>query len=306
MNPFALHGFDFLFFYLVVGIAMLWGLRAWLRRMEGDDRRGRPNMTDPYLIAHLRAGGNESLRVATVALIDRGLLVAKDDILSTRNDGVVDLALRPVEKAILKRYLNEGKAHEIFKDAGAMVACNSYEKTLVDTGLIADGRTYARRFLPVLAAICLLGAIAVIKVNMALSDGRHNIGFTILLAIVFGFIALSIGRQRQTGRGVALLADLRSLFARLKGRAGSLRNGGQTNEAALLAAVFGLSALPAIAFPFAKKLYPQRASDGSGCGSSCSSSCGATPTSSWPSTDGPTVCSPRGCRRSRRRKPPDS
>jgi hypothetical protein len=78
-----------------------------------------------------------------------------------------------------------------------------------------------------------------------------------------------------------MMADLNQLFKRLKGRAYTLSAGGKTNEAALLAAVFGLSALPATGFPFISTLYPAKNksdSNSSGCGSS-SSSCSSSSSS---------------------------
>jgi hypothetical protein len=61
------------------------------------------------------------------------------------------------------------------------------------------------------------------------------------------------------------------MFARLRSRADSLRQGGATNEAALLAAVFGVGELSPTRFPAVEALTPKpKKSDG---GSSCSSSC---------------------------------
>ena len=84
MNPFELTGFSFLGFYVLLGIAVIWGLRAWIRHLETADAPPAQNMTDPYLIAHLRSGENEALRVATVALLDRGLLVAEGETLKKK------------------------------------------------------------------------------------------------------------------------------------------------------------------------------------------------------------------------------
>ena len=277
MNPFELTGFSFLGFYLLAGIAVNLGLRAWLRHSETADAPPRQNFTDPYLIAHLRGGENEALRVATVALLDRGLLKSDGGTLSTKNGEAAGLVQRPIEKAILKRYLTPGEAHEVFKDSAAKSACESYQKVLTDQRMIADGSVYAKRFLPVAVALGVLVAITATKINIAFSQGRHNVGFLIFLTIVFGIALLWAWRKRRTGLGEAMLRDLRSLFSRLKSRGKSLRGGGQTNEAALLAAVYGLSALPAASFPFMEKLYPAKASAGSSCGaSSCSSgsSCG--------------------------------
>ncbi|HTD29386.1 MAG TPA: TIGR04222 domain-containing membrane protein [Xanthomonadaceae bacterium] len=275
MNPFDLHGFAFLFFYLLAGIGTLWGLRAWIRFLERGDGTSRQDMSDPYLIAYLRAGHNEALRVATVALIDRGLLDAKDQTLSTRNADAVELVQRPIEKAILKRYLTPGKAFEIFKDEAAIGSCTAYRRLLEDKRMIADGSTYVKRLPWVLIAIGLLIMITLVKVDMALSQGRHNVGFLIVLTLVFAFSVFVIWGKRRTASGDATLADLRALFARLKDRAGALRAGGETNEAALLTAVFGLAALPTMMFPFTRNLYPSGSTNGSSCGAS-GSSCGSS------------------------------
>ncbi len=273
MNPFELTGFSFLFFYVLLGVAVLWGLYVAIRQLESATITPQQNMTDPYLIAHLRAGANEALRVATVALLDRGLLTASGTNLTTKNGKAFAAAQRPIEKAILHRYAKSAESHKIFTDAPAKAACNVYEKTLQSQGLIADMGTFVKRLPLVAVGLAVLIGVAWNKVNIAFSQGRHNVGFLIFLALVFSVIALVILKRRRTGAGDAMLADLRSLFSRLKDRAKSLRAGGATNEAALLAAVFGLSALTASSFPFLESLYPKRSGDGSSCGaSSCSSS----------------------------------
>jgi len=272
MNPFQLTGFSFLGFYLLLGVIVTWGLRTWIRQLETADAKPQQNFTDPYLIAYLRAGENEALRVATVALLDRGLLKAEGETLTTKDSNAIGVAQRPIEKAILQHYSAPGAAHEIFKDSSAKNACESYAKVLKNQQLIADGGAYAKRMLPVAVALGALVAVTWTKISIAFSQGRHNVGFLVVLTIAFGLVALWTWKRRRTALGDAMLSDLRSLFARLKGRAKSLRAGGQTNEAALLAAVFGLSALPAASFPFMDKLYPAKSGDGSGCGSSCSSS----------------------------------
>ena len=276
MNPFQLTGFSFLGFYLVFGIAVIWLLRISFKQLEASDTAVKQNLTDPYLIAHLRAGTKEAVRVATVSLLDRGLLSADGDSLSTTNNKWQKLAQRPIEKSILKFYATASTANAVFKDAGTISACDSYAKTLADQGLLADSNIYAKRLLPVAIALAALLAVCWIKVSIAFSQGRHNVGFLIFLAIVFGVIALVVWRRRLTAQGDAMLTDLRSLFSRLKGRAKTMRAGGQTNEAALLAAVFGLAALPAASFPFLEKLYAARASSRSGCSSSSSCSSGSS------------------------------
>ncbi len=272
MNPFELTGFSFLGFYLLLGIAAMLAMRAWIRHLETANAPPTQNMTDPYLIAYLRNGENEAMRVATVALLDRGLLVAVGENLTTKNSKAFGVVQRPIESAILQHFVSPGEGHEVFKNIAAKSACTSYGNLLKQQGMIADAGVYLTRLLPALVILGLLVAVTCTKISIAFSQGRHNVGFLVVLTILFGIIAIVIWCRRRTARGDEMLADLRSLFSRLKNRAKSMRAGGQTNEAALLAAVFGLSALPAASFPFLERLYPAKARDGSGCGSTSDSS----------------------------------
>ncbi|MEP7157748.1 MAG: TIGR04222 domain-containing membrane protein, partial [Betaproteobacteria bacterium] len=271
----------FLLFFFLTAVAVLIGMRLWIRQMELDSGKSQQNLTDPYLIAFLRSGSNEALRVATVSLLDRGLLVNTGSTLSSKNTKSLELAQRPIEKAVLQHYFTPGPAHEIFKDKPATQACASYEKVLINQGLLANASVYMKRLLPVGVALAILVGICFAKINIAFSQGRHNVGFLVMLTLLAGIITVIIWRRRRTAQGDAMLGDLRSLFSRLKGRSKTMNGGGRTNEAAILAAVFGLSALPAASFPFMDKLYPAKAGNGSGCGtsscsSSSSSSCGSS------------------------------
>jgi len=89
-------------------------------------------------------------------------------------------------------------------------------------------------------------------------------------------LANKIYNPHRTPAGDALLADLRTLFARLKERAHTLRPGGRSSEVALLMAVFGVRALSPIGFPYARQLFPKAtaSTSSSTCGSACGSSCG--------------------------------
>ena len=78
MNPFDLRGPDFLAFYLVFGLAMLAVL--WLLRRAGEADTTSHVMLDDYVeIAYLRGGPQEAMRVATLNLVNRGLLEVHGD-----------------------------------------------------------------------------------------------------------------------------------------------------------------------------------------------------------------------------------
>ena len=56
---------------LIIGGVML------LRRFDEDRDTAKPPIDDPYFVAFLRGGETETLRVAALSLIDRGLLALK-------------------------------------------------------------------------------------------------------------------------------------------------------------------------------------------------------------------------------------
>lgn len=64
MNPFYLPGPQFLLFYTVFAAIVLGGLVFWRRRAELSPAPARIDLSDPYLIAYLRGGEKEVLRVA--------------------------------------------------------------------------------------------------------------------------------------------------------------------------------------------------------------------------------------------------
>jgi uncharacterized protein (TIGR04222 family) len=276
MNPFTLHGFAFLLFYAVLAAGVLVSLYTVLRRLETADPQPLPPLTDPYLIACLRADANEAMRVATVALLDRNLLQAIGEDVKSKNRQTMEMVQRPLEKAILKKFQVAAGAHEIFKDSDAKKACAAYAKVLKSYGLIANAGLYLRRLTPMLIALAILIGVAGIKIQIALSEGHDNIGFLLILAVVACLFAAHRGLRRITTRGDNTVAGLQQLFLRLKQRSSALPKGGETNEMAMLAGVFGLSALSASDYPFLEKLYPTKSSDGSSCGSSSSCSSGSS------------------------------
>jgi hypothetical protein len=90
-----------------------------------------------------------------------------------------------------------------------------------------------------------------------------------VLTIAAVVAAVMIGNPYRTSLGEAHLAGIRGLFADLRRRADSIQPGGGTAELAWLAAVFGLGAVPASAFPFVREFRAKReVSSGSGCGTS--------------------------------------
>lgn len=278
MNIFAFTGPAFLAFYSCFGTAVLLLLNNILTRLSGDLQVDMTSFAkDPYKIACLRGGRSEAILVATLSLCDRGLLQFKDKLLQTSRPEAVQSVNRSIEKAILSAYLVPAKPRVGLTSSALNAACDAYKSELGHAGLIATAEVYSQRLLPLLVALLLLVGTSWIKIHVALSHGHHNIAFLIMLTILFSLIAVGLFGRRTTGAGRQLLANLRGLFFLLKSRAKKLRAGGETNEVALVTAVFGLGVISANEFPLVEKLRNQAGDSGSSCSSSsssCGSSCG--------------------------------
>jgi len=287
VNPFDLAGPQFLAFYAALIVAVAVALVLVRRAHEGGEV---PKLlsVDPYLVAQLRGGPGEAVRVATLALVDRGLLKAEGAALTTQGDAA-DRVRRPLERAILQA-VGAGRAgHELPVDGGVLQATATLDEELRRLGLLPSSVDLARRWTFGLAATGSLWAVSAIKIVIAFGRGRHNVGFLVLLTCVATVTMLVVSLRTRTVRGDRLLVDLRTLFSGLRERAASLRGGGGSAELSLLAGVFGLSALSGSAFVVAEGLFPKAtragatassscgstcSSTSSGCGSSCGSSCG--------------------------------
>jgi uncharacterized protein (TIGR04222 family) len=140
--------------------------------------------------------------------------------------------------------------------------------------LMPDAAMRAQRYRAFTIASAILFGIALAKIVIAFGRNRYNVGFLLILtAIALGLVWLLVHRPR-THLGNRMLKDLKRLFRALRQRAATIRAGAMTSDAMLLAAVFGISALPATGFADFLRVYKKAASSGGGCGSSCESGCG--------------------------------
>jgi uncharacterized protein (TIGR04222 family) len=271
MSPFDLRGPEFLVFYVVLGALVLLGLFMLRQRAEPCDAV-HTNLSDPYLISYLRGGNNELLRVATISLIHRGLLKVSTTKLSVTAPNVASGVRTPLERELLSHFTEAKEASSAFSHTAFSATGEQYDEDLKRLGLLPDDSIRMDRSLRLGLALAVLWGIALAKIAIGVSRGHTNIQFLIMLSIVFGFFAYRMTNPRLTRRGDAMLADLRLLFSSLKSRAGAASENWGTNELTLLAAVFGIAAIPTSVSPYARTLYPAAASSSSG--SSCGSSCG--------------------------------
>lgn len=272
--PFTLAGPSFLFFYAALSALVLIGFWYYNTSSQpGQEARLSELTSDPYRIAYLRAGAAEMVRVAIVNLVDRGLLEAKDDamLVCAKAQGA-DLVRRPLDRAILARCATPMPIVHLADSPEVLAAGDAYDAELKGKGLLLDDAARQSRFTGLLVVLAVLGGIALLRLYQALSHGRSNVGFLVILAIAAGGIAIYLYAGRATAAGTRALSSLQTLTKRLQARADQLRKGGATNEALLLAAVFGIYALTNPAFAFVEKLFPKpKESRSSNCGSSCGS-----------------------------------
>lgn len=279
MNPFDLPGPQFLALYVMMGAGMVFVVYTLKQRSEGGDPIRLPS-TDPYLIAYLRGGAAEAVRLGVAALVDRKLLAIHDGDTVAVREGVTPMhGGNDLERAVLEQCTRPEVPRELMSSHRLQeIARRSYEPPLLHLRLLADGRTYRRRLREAGIAAVVLVVVAGIKVAIGLARQRP-VSFLVLSAIGFTALTVVMTRGRRTVLGDRVLADLATLFDALRDRAGELRPYTATSELSLLMAVFGLEAVPMMAFPFRRAFKPAEtpaSTCGSSysCGSSSGSSCG--------------------------------
>lgn len=278
-NPFDLRGPEFLVFYIILGMLVTVGVVVLRRASEPFVVTPAGSLTDYLKIAYLRGGAEEALRVATLALIDRGLVeVVGDDTLHAVPANAPG-RLQRTEERLLENCKVPTKASELLSDESLRVTVSvECEPSLMQAGLLPDDSVKASRLWLLFVAMLFLGFVAFLKILVALGRGRTNIEFLIVACVIFGVIVYRVANPFRTAAGEAMLADLRMLFSALRERSRSIYSPPGGNEIVLLAAVFGTRSLPG-RFEYIDKLFrkPDRERSSSGCGSSCGSggsSCG--------------------------------
>ena len=281
MIPFTLPGPAFLAFYTVFAIVVLvvCTIRTRSYYGRGSEVSVSTLTADPYAIAYLRKGQDETIKVALFNLADRGILDVDDGSVSLKRKNASEALRRDLDRVLVSQGRESGKAAKLMSDAKVVAACHAYKKDLQSRGLLPDDREQGARLRMFFIAAALLVGVAAIKVLIALAQGRSNVGGLIFLTIVALIAALFACSSHRTVKGKRALESVQALLKRAKGNASRLRPGGASNEALLLASAFGLAVLPAAAFPVIEQMFPKPQSSGdSGSsgdgGSSCSSSCG--------------------------------
>jgi len=276
MNPFELPGPQFLAFYAVLGAGVLFAVYLLKQRAEGGEPIRLPS-TDPYLIAYLRGGATEAVRLGVAVLVDRQLLEFEDGERVVRRERVRPThGSNDLEQAILEQCETAKRPGDLAVSQRLQeIARRSYESPLLRMRLLADSETRMRRVQEAGLAIVLLCVVAAVKVAIGVARNRP-VSFLVLFAFGFSVLTLFTIRGRRTVLGERVLGDLTMLFDALRERADQLRPNIATGELALLMAVFGAGAVPIGAFPFVRAFRPATTTNTSSCGSGCGSSSGSS------------------------------
>jgi uncharacterized protein (TIGR04222 family) len=275
MNPFELPGPQFLAVYATLGILVVWAVYVLKQQAEGGEPVNLPSM-DPYLIAYLRGGATEAVRLGVAVLVDRQLLAFDPDGTVTRREHVSPAHGRnDLEQAILEQCASAEAPRDLAVNRRLQeIALRSYEPELVRLGLLAESDTRARRVRDAGIAIAILFVVAAIKIAIGVARNRP-VSFLVMSLIGFSVVTMVVIRGRRTVLGERVLADLAMLFDALRDRANELRPYSSTSELALLIAVFGLTAVPVSAFPF-RHAFTSAADPSASSTSSYGSSCGGS------------------------------
>ena len=277
VNPFDWSGPWFLLAYLIFGALVYYLARELLIRQELRNPHAQLSLADdPYRIAFLRGGALEAVKIAAIVLVDRGLLRADGPLLETASADSLRFASHDIERDVLRLYLGrQGHSKELAVQADKLPACRAYQETLTQQELLVGPPLLRRRERITWVAHWLLLTVAAVKAVIAISRQHYNLLFLALLLAIFLLMLRGLRTQPISWSAQRLLTDLRMLFGRLNQRASRLQAGSSSADMALLAAIFGLGALPLSVYAYVAELYPvPRHSSDSSSGSTGDSSSG--------------------------------
>lgn len=279
-NPFTLPGPLFLLLFSLLALCALLACKLRVRRFGRSHDFDVTHLTqDPYRAAYLRDGESEVIRVALFNLVDRGLL--RHDAFALAPAGKVEgrAVRRELDHAILTLAKARPDISTVLRDPQVRSVAGRYGDELAREGLVAPPSEMAARRRFGHAVSALLVALAATKGVYALHTGRGDVIFLVVAAtIAVALVMMTVGHH-GTPTGASALRTVQDLLRRLRKGSTRLKAGGATNEALLLAAVFGIAALPAALFPHAHEMFPRHPVSGSagsdsGCGDGDGGGCG--------------------------------
>lgn len=244
MNPFELTGSQFLVLYSLIGVMLVGGL-ALYRYMSAPAGGGQVALSDPYAIACLRRGKPEMLHLATLVLIERGLLTLNGQRVVREKDRPGEKTSNPLEVTLLEEFQRSSLPANVYASQPVEAQCRRYAQSLVEQGAWIsdedDRSIVVYRWLVIAALLVAAG----LRAGAAISQGQSSLLLLVAPAVAFSLGAWSIHRHRRTARGSQFLRHLRTLLERSRADKNSDTNVDK-DELAMLGAVLGVTALPAL------------------------------------------------------------
>ncbi|HSG38101.1 MAG TPA: TIGR04222 domain-containing membrane protein [Thermoanaerobaculia bacterium] len=272
-------GPEFLRFYLIyglAGLALAGVLRLlWARSFDSGDLRWKPGYyprdEEAYGIALLRGGRKEAARTILARLVAAGLLNVQGSELwrfKDRHEGEADLL--PVERRALQSIdsVQPLASTENRVELAVTPELEVMENDLERQGLVLseNQRTGFHAILGV--ALVAIPGLGLAKLMVALSRGKTNVLFLILMMAVYAAAAFLLLRApRLTRAGQRYLEWLQESH---RGLVRSIQDGRRDNmgDTALVTGIFGLSVLPAMS-PLHEQFEARKRDDASSSGSGC-------------------------------------
>jgi len=255
-----MYGPTFLAFYAVVIVVVIavgrWKVWSADRTLEEhvDDP---PEPIDPVDIALLRGDINEVLRLTVVDLVQRGYLrISEGRFLSMRTGEKIVQALTPpdirhltsLQRSVFSFFRAPKNAGEIFLDRDLKewhrARCIESESRLSDFRLLTPEEIKQRGKQIALFAALIIGALGGYKLLVALSKGKTNVAFLIIMGIA-GIVAAGFICQapRVSRRGRNYIERLQTRYGRLKNSITGLTSAVDDSALVYAVAIYGISAL---------------------------------------------------------------
>jgi uncharacterized protein (TIGR04222 family) len=305
MNPLDLRGPEFLTFYLAFGIAVLVAARFLKHRLAGAPPEGArlapgvyPNETDASAIALLRGGPLEAARTLLGRLVASGSVVVERGALAQVIPSAERLAwFEERATATLAPGMTVAAAEEAIQRAAAP-DLTRIEEDLERQGLLTSKESRGAIWRLVLGALAVLPGLGLVKLWVALDRGHTNVGYLILLMILYTILVFAMLAPRRVSQaGRRYLQWLRGSHQAMVSALKEGRRAPVAGELALAAGIFGLTMISVPAFAELNADLRQRmpgnsGSDGGGSSDSGSSDSGS---SDGGGGDGGGGCGGGGC-----------
>lgn len=256
-NPIAdMYGPNFLVLYGTLIVLTLLVCR-WMVLNAGrvDDAMpvAIPSQPDPYEIAYLRGGEMEVLQVIVFGLMQRGFLMpggTSSKRIERHLEPPDSKTLTDMERTVYQCFDTPRTMREAVVRLGNSLQkhCLPYDWSLRQNRLLASGETVQSVQKIKIAALSLIVGLGVYKLMIAVSRGRSNVFFLIIMTgLAFFFIIRICRTPRLSARGKDYLQKLQSTFQMMKT---NITQGDalQGQTVALIIGIFGAAVLADTAY----------------------------------------------------------